>query len=230
MSGGRIATLLLSGPKVVATVHSPAGLRAATALARGAVDLLEIRVDGFIKHQPLLLAALPSLAFPLIITVRHPAEGGARAMPDSRRIELFEAFLPYAAMIDVELRSLAALGPVLPLARAANVGLIVSHHDFRDTPPRARLRALAGRALKAKADILKVAAFTETPRHLSRLLEFAATETRVPLSVMGMGPLGKISRLLFSQAGSVLNYGFLDKSQVSGQWPAVQLKERIAEL
>jgi len=225
-----IANVLSSGANVVGTVHSEAGLGIAAKLPRGVVDFLEIRVDAFTNRKALLLASLPSLKFPLIITVRHPLEGGACAMPSSRRVELLEAFLPYAALIDVELRSLAALDSVIRRARAGNAGLIVSHHSFRATPPAARLRELASRAVKAGADILKIAAFTANARQVGRLLEFAATERRIALSVMGMGPMGKVSRLLFSQSGSVLNYGFLDRRQVSGQWPAGQLKERIAEL
>ena len=47
---------------------------------------------------------------------------------------------------------------------------------------------------------------------------------------MGMGRFGKVSRLLFAQAGAVLNYGYLDKPNASGQWEATLLKKRIAEL
>ena len=47
---------------------------------------------------------------------------------------------------------------------------------------------------------------------------------------MGMGRLGKISRLLLAQAGSVLNYGYLDQPNASGQWEATLLKKRLAEL
>ena len=52
----------------------------------------------------------------------------------------------------------------------------------------------------------------------------------MPLSVMGMGRFGKISRLLLAQAGSVLNYGYLDRPNASGQWEARLLKSRLAEL
>jgi 3-dehydroquinate dehydratase-1 len=47
---------------------------------------------------------------------------------------------------------------------------------------------------------------------------------------MGMGALGKVSRLLFARAGSVLNYGYLDQPNASGQWEATLLKERLKEL
>jgi 3-dehydroquinate dehydratase-1 len=53
---------------------------------------------------------------------------------------------------------------------------------------------------------------------------------KLPLSVMGMGAYGKVSRLLLARAGSVLNYGYLDEPQVSGQWEATLLKQRLAEL
>ncbi len=52
----------------------------------------------------------------------------------------------------------------------------------------------------------------------------------LPLSVMGMGRFGKISRLLLAQAGSILNYGYLDRPNASGQWEARLLKCRLAEL
>jgi 3-dehydroquinate dehydratase-1 len=47
---------------------------------------------------------------------------------------------------------------------------------------------------------------------------------------MGMGALGKVSRLVFAEAGSVLNYGYLDRPNASGQWEATLLKQRLKEL
>jgi len=45
-----------------------------------------------------------------------------------------------------------------------------------------------------------------------------------------MGTFGKLSRVTLAAAGSVLNYSYLEKAQVPGQWPAALLKERLAEL
>jgi 3-dehydroquinate dehydratase-1 len=52
----------------------------------------------------------------------------------------------------------------------------------------------------------------------------------LPLAVMAMGRFGKVSRLLFAQAGSVLNYGYLATANAPGQWPAARLRELFAEL
>jgi 3-dehydroquinate dehydratase-1 len=47
---------------------------------------------------------------------------------------------------------------------------------------------------------------------------------------MGMGPLGKVSRLVLPSAGSLLVYGYLDRPQVEGQWPAEEVARRLREV
>ena len=64
-------------PQVVAAVHSLGALRRAEQIQEGEVDLLEIRVDNFAPDPAPVLKVLPRLRVPLIVTVRHPAEGGA---------------------------------------------------------------------------------------------------------------------------------------------------------
>ena len=217
-------------PCVVGTIHSEASLRRALRLRPGSVDLLELRVDYFADNPGVLLRKIERLAFPLLVTVRHPAEGGAHDLSFVRRGALFMQFLPFARAIDVELRSAEKLASVLAMARAHGVEVVLSHHDFRSTPSPTRLEALRRSAQAAGADIFKVAAVTSAPRDLSSLLSLLSGRSKLPLSVMGMGALGKVSRLLFARAGSVLNYGYLDQPNASGQWEATLLKERLKEL
>ncbi len=211
---------------MVGTVYSPGSLRAAIALAgtTGGPDLVELRVDHF-ADDPGELDHLIALApRPFIVTARHPREGGAGELSSERRRELYARFAARGAWVDVELRSLEELG-------GFEGGLIASFHDFEGIPSVPRLRARAASALGHGARIFKVAAMTRTPGDLAILLEFMAKERRLPLAVMGMGPLGRVSRLVLAAAGSALNYGYLgDKAQVSGQWPAALLRERIDEL
>jgi len=222
----------LSQPGVVGTVHSAASLEAALRIRRPECDWLELRVDHFLPDLRELRRAAPKLRVPLIITVRHPSEGGAaKGITSRERRELYLDFLDVAAAVDIELRQARAMSPVIAKAKAAAVGLILSHHDFQRTPAAAKLRDLARRARDAGADIFKVAATARDPRELARLIEFLADEKeRLPLAVMGMGRHGKISRLVLADSGSCLNYGYLAKANASGQWPVAVLKERIAEL
>jgi 3-dehydroquinate dehydratase-1 len=217
-------------PAVVATIHTPAGLRLATKLPPGAVDFFELRLDAMANHVAMIRRLLPHLKAPLIVTVRHHLEGGARLITLRARRNLYAQFLPHAAFLDIELRSIRQLADVLSAARKQKVRLIVSYHDFQRTPATARLTALMAKARRAGADVFKVAAFASRPADIARLLDFLQRARRPALSVMGMGPFGKVSRLLFAQAGSVLNYGFLDKAQLTGQWSALMLKDRIGEL
>ena len=214
----------------VGTVNSKESLAAALRLPRGAVDLFELRLDAFAETSSTLLENVPRLKAPLLITVRHFREGGQVSLTASRRAALYENFIPYAALIDVELSSMKSLESVLKKARSSGLKIVASVHDFKATPRPERLALLARTAAGSGADVFKVATLTKTPGDVAVLLSLFE-RSKLPLSVMGMGRLGKASRLLFAQAGSVLNYGFLDvNAKVSGQWPAKLLKQRIAEL
>ena len=231
------------GPWVVGTVYSGASLAAAGGLSQATVghgltkslagpDFLELRVDHFARRPARLdpLAARPPR--PLLVTVRHPAEGGAAAGLDApaRRL-LYERFLPVAAWVDVEVRSLRTLAATVAGAKASGVCVVASFHDFHAVPGATRLRDLAARAMDAGADVFKVAVTVRGPGDLARLLDLMEQERRLPLAVMGMGPLGRVSRLALAASGSVFNYGYLGKRpQVPGQWPAATLRERIDEL
>jgi 3-dehydroquinate dehydratase-1 len=218
-------------PATVGTIHSPAALREALDLPLGTLDFLEVRVDHFASDPAVLRRALPKLKAPLIITVRHPAEGGAGKLGYAVRAALYREFLSSAAFIDVELRSARALRHVLDEAKAAHVGRILSWHNFTTTPSVEKLRArwLAARAFSP--EIIKLATRTRTAAHLATLLSFFSRAPHKPgLSVMGMKEFGQISRLVLAAAGSVLNYGYLGECQVPGQWPAPVLCERLAEL
>jgi 3-dehydroquinate dehydratase-1 len=53
--------------------------------------------------------------------------------------------------------------------------------------------------------------------------------SRLPLAVMGMGPLGMSSRVLLANCGSVLNYGWLHTPNVPGQWAAIELAKILRQ-
>ena len=221
----------LNSPIVVGTIHSHAALREALRLKPDAVDLLEVRVDHFAADLDSLRRAVPKLRAPLIVTVRHPLEGGAGHLTPDERVRLFAEFLPCASFIDVELRSIRALAATLDAARAQKTGIIVSDHHFKTTPSLARLLVRRTAALAARPDLFKIATMARTPAHFATLLTFLTSTKRPPaLSVMGMGEFGKVSRLALARAGSALNYGYLGEAQLPGQWPAVELKRRLREL
>lgn len=217
-------------PAVVATIHTRRGLTLARDLAPGAVDYLELRLDALAPHLRAVEAALPQFRHPIILTARAPEEGGAGNLPPAARIALLLRFLPWAALVDLELASLPALAAVAKAARHLRQGVILSVHDFDGVPSARRLAALAGRAARSGAALFKVAATPAGPADLAPLCQLLGRPAAVPVAAMAMGPLGKAARLLLARCGSALNYGYLDRPQVAGQWPAPLLKARLAEL
>jgi 3-dehydroquinate dehydratase-1 len=214
-------------PKSVGVISSRVDLRAALCL-RSPPDFFELRLDALVNDIDKAERAIPKLPAPLIITARHPLEGGANRLRANERRELLLRFLPYAAHVDIELRSLRGFRPVLEAARSKQITVIISFHDFQNTPSRNQLRAKERAALAAGAGIFKVASRTDSAAQLGRLLAFFTGEQHaVPVSAMGIGKLGRASRIALARFGSVLNYAHLGKAGIAGQLDLPSLRKSI---
>ena len=214
-------------PRTVGVIASPADLRLATRM-RMPPDLFEIRLDHLCRHVDQLESKISILPAPLIITARHPAEGGANNLSSKRRHELLLRFMPTAKYIDVELRAASSFRSLLDRARRKNVRRIISFHDLDSTPTARSLRAKARAAESCGADIFKVATRTETPAQLARLFDFVANkDVDVAVSAMGIGKLGAISRFVLARCGSALNYVSLGPSKIEGQLSIQQLRSAL---
>lgn len=215
------ARLRLDRANVVGIAETPAAIRRAAALG---VDVVEVRLDALEKCPP-----LAGLAVPVLATVRAPREGGRNQLNARERISRFLAVLPHAAAVDVEFSSARELAPVLAAAREAGVAVVLSFHDFAGMPAVRRLRALQTRAARLGVAACKFAVTPGGAGDLGALLGLLEAAP-LPTAVMGMGPLGKVSRLAAARCGSVLNYGWIERPNVSGQWSARELRQRLDEL
>jgi 3-dehydroquinate dehydratase I len=189
-------------------------------------DLFELRLDRLAGIVDQLENKLPRLRAPLIITARHPQEGGGNKLSLRQRRDVLTRFLPHADYVDVELRSASALRSLLTLAKQKKVRCIISFHNFKSTPPLRVLRTKARAAKTHGADIFKIATRTDTPGQLARLLDFIAKkDIDLPVSAMGIGKLGAISRVLLARAGSALVYGSVGaETDIEGQLSLKQLR------
>jgi 3-dehydroquinate dehydratase-1 len=212
-------------PRVVGVIASRADLDRAVRMRRPP-DLFELRLDRLAGIAGKVENLVPKLRTPLIITARHPHEGGARELRLPQRRDLLARFLNYADYMDVELRSASALRSLLNLPENRNVRRIISLHNFKSTPDPRFLATKAREAKSQGANIFKVATRTDTPIELGRLLEFmTSNRLDLALAVMGIGKLGAISRVLLARAGSVLIYASVGAvSDVEGQLSLEQLR------
>jgi len=212
-------------PRVVGVIASRADLDRAVRMRRPP-DLFELRLDRLAGIAGQVENLVPKLRTPLIITARHPREGGAAKLRWRHRHDLLFRFLNHADFMDVELRSASALRSLLDLAENKNVRRIISLHNFKSTPDPRFLATKAREAKSQGADIFKVATRTDTPMELGRLLEFmTCAGLDLALAVMGIGKLGAISRVLLARAGSVLIYASVGAmSDIEGQVSLEQLR------
>lgn len=188
-------------------------------------DLFELRLDHLVRVIGCLENKISRLNAPLIVTARHPAEGGANRLSSLQRHNLLARFLSRAYYIDVELRSAAGFRSLLWMARRQRVRRIISVHHLKTTPSARRLRAQAGAAKSHGANIFKVAMRADTPAQLARLVDFVASkDVDIAVSAMGIGTLGAASRLLLACCGSVLVYAALGKTNIEGQMSLEQLR------
>ena len=192
-------------------------------------DLLEIRLDGMAQHMDSLTLELERFKnFPLLFTARGSAEGGIVELSSEERSEMLLAVADKAAWIDVELSAFNELQSAIDQIRRRNVGLILSYHNFEKTPAEFQMQRLV--ELAEEADIVKFAVRHHTVSDFIPCTNIMRKNDR-PMSMMGMGDLAPVSRLLYAQHGSLLNYGYLgDEPTAPGQWPAKMLKEGISEL
>lgn len=207
----------LSTPQIVGVIFTWADLRRAVRM-RNPPDLFELRLDALFARSEELRGTIGDLRAPLIITARHPQEGGLNQLSVQKRRTLLLRFLPHAAYVDIELRSADALAVIIDEARAKGARTIISFHDFIETPSRARLNEIARTARLLGAYCLKIATRTDTSAQLTRLLDFFQQERpEMKIAAMGVGRLGRAARRELFRRGSILNYVHLGRTTIAGQ-------------
>lgn len=224
------SSLLRAGQVAGSVVDAGCLALAASPEVADLCDLVEFRADALLPHLPHVLGAMSACPVPALLTVRSALEaGGGGVASDAQRDEIFTILLAGASLYDLEISSLGNFPRLLEQAAQSGIPLVASFHDFTGTPDRSTLQTLIARARDAGAAVVKVAT---TLRNSTDLAVLAALQesSPTPLSTMGMGPLGRVSRLLLASLGSVLNYGYLDQPTIPGQWPAQRLRTLIREL
>jgi len=179
------------------------------AQAAGA-DLVEIRLDSCAAQGAdprAIVAVIPQLALPAILTIRHGSENGEYSIHDDERVRHYaEAMRLGVAWIDCELAQWPVLQS-LGLQRHGQTKLILSYHDFdgmgNDLPGRIAAMRSAG------ADIAKIAVRAGDAADLAVIRALYADATG-PLVAIAMGEHGLPTRLLAGVWGAALTFARLD--------------------
>jgi 3-dehydroquinate dehydratase I len=197
------------------------------------LDLIEVRVDHFSEQELTELEVLlcEVTTVPTIATVRSAEEGGRWAWSDDQRIALLLKIAPYVSAVDIELKSTVVIDRVRPRLKELGTELLISFHDFVNTPSIDELRKIVDAALENGADLVKIATYINSPHDTKVLAELLATSNCDSLIVIGMGPLGTSTRVSFPSLGSLLTFSSVDGlSTAPGQVPLPTMLDTLRVL
>lgn len=191
-------------------------------------DLVELRLDGFPEFGDWLRIGkqIEQQGTPVFVTVRLKAEGGKWGEGDLERWPLLEPAIRSLSGVDVELRSGLAQR-VAELCGQLGKLAIFSFHDFERTPAREELESLLSSAERL-GGIGKIAATANEQGDVELLRSMLQRRSARPICIIGMGALGRETRLSFPLEGSCFTYGYLDTPGAPGQYSAEELTEHFA--
>lgn len=198
------------------------------AIGQGA-DLLELRIDFFKGIEPENLSKtvrkIKQSRLPLIATVRSKTEGGKRLLTDRQRKEIFQHIIHLVDAVDIELSSKNIIKAIVASAKKQNKKVIVSYHNFKETPSDRKLNKIIKNSKNAGADIIKLAVMANQMQDVLRLANLTLKHKN--LITLSMGEMAKISRIIFPIFGSLITYGSIGQSTAPGQIPLKILKREL---
>lgn len=228
-----LGTAVLNGtPRIAVSFNDAATDRQISRAKDSGVDIVELRIDQFSNFDPdhVLQQVKRFNDFPVIATVRSRSEGGASALSEQQRLNIFQKIINHVDAVDIELSAEEIREQVISLAHEARKIACVSFHDFHQTPPLPDLDKVVKSAEFLKADIIKIATLANNQEDVKRLALFTINNSSKNIIVIAMGSKGAQSRILFPALGSLLTYAYWGPSTAPGQLPFERTMELLRAL
>ena len=190
-------------------------------------DLIEVRFDLSGEVDPEKIRRLTSL--PLIATNRSKTEGGKFEGPAERQAELLlkaaEVGFEY---VDLEL-SFKDLAKTVSKLKSFEVKLIISSHNFDETPSIDRLRDILRRQKESSAEICKIVTMARSVEDNLTILSLLSSAAKNGEKIVAfcMGKLGLPSRILSPIFGGYFTYASIRRGREAapGQLTLEELRQ-----
>ena len=202
------------------------------AVARGVsslADVIEIRLDALQRIE--VAPFITQLANPLLFTNRPIWEGGAFAGEEEVRIApLLEAASQGAHYVDLELKAPdSSHQALLEMTNTTSCQLILSWHNFQDTPSKVELVGRLAMIQDKGAHIAKIVTMAHDFHDVLRVLSLQEEAARmdIPLIAFCMGQPGVISRVATVELGGYMTYCAVSESEATapGQLSVAVLRQ-----
>lgn len=203
------------------------------------VDILELRIDRFDNLEPnLLIETIKNLSHqirrPLLATIRREEENDFKSikhqLSEKQRLNLFKQIIPFVDGIDIELQAKEIIRKVINFAKKRKKTIIISYHNYKETPENKKLELLVREAKAKGADIIKIATYAKDIDDVARLMCFTYQCPQKPLASIPLGKIGTVSRIIGSVFGSCLTYGFIGGEKKYGQLSLNNLIKEVKKI
>lgn len=171
-------------------------------------SLVEVRYD-LVRKDPTEVAGLLSDTILQVATCRPGA------IPDRERADLLmKAITLGAVYVDIEIESPPwMIREIASHAQKHSCHLILSYHNFSETPSADQLLQVLADCYSAGADVAKIACQVNGPADAARLLSLYAEGGRK--IVVGMGEGGRITRLAALELGAEFTFAAVNENDVT---------------
>jgi 3-dehydroquinate dehydratase type I len=187
---------------------------------KSGAGMLELRLDLIGEKPGALFAAIPD-SLPVVVTCRPGT------FPDKERAALLKEALELgAAFVDVETESGEHyLSDIRQKAESRQARLIVSYHNFERTPGLEDLESVMIACYEKGAAIAKMATRISGRDDILNLL--ALYNLPGEKVILGMGPLGRILRVMGPYLGGAFTFASLEegKETAPGQLSIKEMNE-----
>ncbi|MEM2994885.1 MAG: type I 3-dehydroquinate dehydratase [Candidatus Bathyarchaeia archaeon] len=206
------------------TMEIPAFIKRAEQMG---ADLAEIRLD-YLESFDGIEKAVEKAKIPLIATNRQYEQGGKRRQDENERVKmLLKAAGMGFSFVDLEITT-SNIETIMKDLRKTNAKIILSFHNFNETPSLEEMRKIVAFQIEIGADICKLVTMAKSLNDNLTFLSLAAEiSKKTPIICFAMGKLGVPSRILSPMFGSYLTYASLESGMETapGQISIGQLKE-----
>jgi len=178
-------------------------------------DLVELRMDYLPTAELSLL--LNARERPFIVTNRRKEDGGRYAGDEGSRLRILrEAIDLGAEYVDVEM-SAERSGVRDLIENKQKARVVLSFHDFQETPSSKKLQNLCDRMIRLGADVAKIVTFAASWEDNLRVLSLIpyARKKKQEIVAFCMGEKGKISRVVSPLLGAAWTYASLSKGRAA---------------
>ncbi|GKV39038.1 hypothetical protein SLEP1_g46869 [Rubroshorea leprosula] len=183
----------------------------------GGADLVEFRLDSLKSFHPQqdLRILVKDCPLPSLFTYRPKWEGGQYDGDEKERLDALRLAMELGAdYIDVELQAADEFIKSIHGKKPEKLKVIVSSHNYQNTPSVEELGNLVARIQATGADIVKIATTAVDITDAARIFQIIV-HSQVPVIGLVMGERGFISRILCAKFGGYLTFGTLEDGIVS---------------